>query len=216
MTQSNKLVLVHAAIGVAAMLAGLFGLDRIVAEYVHGSGYERLWIFNQGTVLLDTATGKEISKFLIGLLLTGCALGLLVSARTRVLGWSTLFVGLVQLLGTLVTGISKNFFDRLRPFQLLQSGDWSHEWFVDGSAFPSGHAGFYFGLFMPLAYLFPRWRWPLLLTPWFVAIARVNANDHFVSDIAASIVVVGALTLLFAKLTKRRAAARSSAPLPTP
>jgi len=214
MTQSNKLVVVHVAIGVAAMLAGLLGLDRIVAESVHSSGYERMWIFTQGTLLLDTVTGKEISKFLIGLLLMGCAFGLLVPKRTRILGWSTLFVGLVQLLGTLVTGVSKNFFDRLRPFQLLQSGDWNHEWFVDGSAFPSGHAGFYFGLFMPLAYLFPRWRWPLLLTPWFIAIARVDANDHFISDVAASIALVGVLTLIFAKLAKRRAAAGSSAPLP--
>jgi hypothetical protein len=40
---------------------------------------------------------------------------------------------------------------------------------------------------MLLAYLFPRWRWPLMLVPWFIATARVNANDHFISDVAASI-----------------------------
>lgn len=64
--------------------------------------------------------------------------------------------------------------------------------------------GILFGLFMPLAYLFPRWRWPLMLTPWFIAVARINANDHFISDVAASIVLVGVITLILAGLTKQR------------
>lgn len=204
MTRSEKFIILHIAVGATLLIAGLLGLDRTTAEYLHRSGLENLWIFSAGTSLLDTITGKEMSKFLIGLALSGCALVLMAPSRTRALGWSILFVGLVQLLGTLLTGVSKNFFDRLRPFQLLESGDWGHAWFVDGTAFPSGHAGFYFGLFMPLAYLFPRWRWPLMLTPWFIAIARVNANDHFVSDVAASIVFVGALTLILAKMTKQR------------
>ena len=204
MTRSEKLIALHIAIGAVLLVAGLLGLDRATAEYLHGSGHEGLWIFNAGTSLLNTISGKEISKFLIGFVLSGCALVLMAFSRTRALGWSALFVGLVQLLGTLLTGVSKNVFGRLRPFQLLESGDWSNVWFVGGSAFPSGHAGFYFGLFMPLAYLFPRWHWPLMLAPWFIAIARVNANDHFVSDVAASIIFVGALTLILAKMTKQR------------
>ena len=107
-------------------------------------------------------------------------------------------------MATLVTGVAKNLFGRLRPFQVLESGDWTHAWFVNGNSFPSGHAGYYFGLFLPLAWLFPRWRWPLLLAPWFIAIARINANDHFVSDVAASMLVVGLLTLLAARLTQQR------------
>jgi membrane-associated phospholipid phosphatase len=210
MTKSDKLIVFHVIIAVALTLAGLFGLDRVVAEYLHSSAYEGLPIFVNGTAFLDIVTGKEISKFLVGSLLMGCALVLLISARTRALAWSAMFVGLVQILGTLLTGVSKNVFGRLRPFQLIESGDWPHGWFVGGSAFPSGHAGFYFGLFMPLAYLFPRWQWPLMLVPWFIAIARVNANDHFISDIAASIVTVGLLTLLIARLTKHRMAPNNS------
>jgi membrane-associated phospholipid phosphatase len=204
MTRSEKLIALHITVGAALLIVGLLALDRTAAEYLHRSGHEGLWIFNAGTSLLDTITGKEISKFLIGFILLGGSLVLMISSRTRTLGWSVLFVGLVQLLGTLLTGVSKNAFGRLRPFQLLESGDWSNAWFVGGSAFPSGHAGFYFGLFMPLAYLFPRWRWPPMLTPWFIAIARVNANDHFISDVAASIAFVGVLTLILAKVTKQR------------
>lgn len=204
MTQRNRLLVVHVAIGVVLMLIGLAGLDGAAAEYLRASGYEGLRIFNAGTVFLDTATGKEVSKFLIGLVLVGSALVLTIPSRTKSIAWSVLFVGLVQLLGTLVTGVSKNLFARLRPFELLKSGDWGTEWFVDGNSFPSGHAGFYFGLFLPLAFLFPRWRWPLLLVPWFIAIARVNANDHFISDVGASIAIVAALTMLLAWLMRRK------------
>ncbi len=203
MTTPDRFIALHILLGSVLVVAGLLGLDQATAEYLHASGLQGLWVFNQGTVLLDTVSGKDLSKFLIGLVLTSAACALLTREKTRALGRSVLFVGTVQLLSTLIAGVSKNAFGRMRPFQLLESGDWVHAWFAGGSSFPSGHAGFYFGLCMPLAYLFPKWRWPLLLIPWFIAVARVNANDHFVSDVAASIVLAGALTMIFAKLTIR-------------
>jgi membrane-associated phospholipid phosphatase len=204
MTNSNRLIVWHIVVAGALLGAGLLGLDRLVAEWVRGTGMERLWVFDAGTSVLDLITSKDVSKFLIGLLISGCAVALMLAAKTRSIGRSLLFVGSVQLLATLIAGVSKNAFDRLRPFQVLQNGDWSHVWFVDGSSFPSGHTAFYFGLFMPLACLYPRWRWPLMMIPWFIAIARVNANDHFVSDVAASIMLVGGLTFAFAWLTRRQ------------
>jgi hypothetical protein len=58
MTKSEKFIALHVIIGAALLLAGLLGLDRIVAEYLHSSGHEGLWIFNEGTSFLDAATGK--------------------------------------------------------------------------------------------------------------------------------------------------------------
>jgi membrane-associated phospholipid phosphatase len=204
MTKSQALLVAHMGIGVLLALIGLAGLDGLTAGVLRASGYEGLQLFTVGTVLLDTITGKDLSKFLVGLLLVISAVLLRIPARTKRISWCVLFVGVVQLLGTLVCGVSKNFFGRLRPYELLKSGDWGQEWFVDGSSFPSGHAGFYFGLFLPLAFLFPRWRWPLLLAPWFIAIARVNANHHFISDVGASIAIVAALTWMIAWLMRNR------------
>ena len=204
MSKVDRFVWLQVAIGGALLVAGLLGLDRLIAESLRATGQEGLWVLQKGTVLLDTVSGKDVSKFLVGLLLTIAALAMLTVPRSRYAGRRTLFVGLGQLSGTLVTGVSKNVFGRLRPFELLQSGDWSHAWFVGGTAFPSGHAGFYFGLFLPLASLFPRWRWPLMLAPWFIAVARVNANHHFVSDVGASIVIVGLLVLLLGRLVLPR------------
>ncbi len=204
MSPNRRFVVVQIVLAVALTCLGLLGLDWVVAEYLRTSGWEGLAFFLRGTELLDFVTGKDLSKFLIGLLLSACAGGLLLAARTKALGRSLLYVGIVQLLTTLVAGVSKNAFGRLRPFELLQSGDWSHAWFVGGSAFPSGHAGFYFGLIMPLAYAFPRLRWPLAIVSWFIVVARVNANHHFISDVAASVVLAGALTLSFAPLVDRQ------------
>lgn len=204
MTTRERFFVLHIAVAAALVCLGLLGFDRLVAAHQHAWGYEGLPFFLQGTGVLDIVTGKELSKFLIGLLLAVGGLALRrLSTKARDVAQRALFVGSVQLSSTLVLGVSKNLFGRLRPFELLQSGDWAHAWFASGSSFPSGHAAFYFGLFMPLAYLFPRFRWPLLLIPWFIVIARVNANHHFVSDVAASIVVVGLLTLLFARLMLR-------------
>lgn len=204
MTRSDKFIAIHVVAGAVLLCAGLLGTDRVIAEALRSSGQEAIGLFISGTVFLDTATGKEVSKFLVGFVLMGLGAVLLFLARTRNAGRNLLFVGLVQFCATLVAGVTKNAFGRLRPFQVLENGDWAHAWFVGGNSFPSGHTAFYFGLFMPLAYLFPRWRWPLMLVPWFIAVARVDANDHFLSDVAVSIVLSGALTWVFATWLSRR------------
>jgi membrane-associated phospholipid phosphatase len=205
MSRQARFMLGHVIAGSVLALLGLLGLDQSLAVGLHGSAYEDLWFFRAGTTLLDTITAKEASKFLLGLVLLACAGALFIAARTRALARGTLFVGVVQLLSTLVAGVSKNLFGRLRPFELLQSGDWSHAWLVGGNSFPSGHAGYYFGLFLPLAFLFPRWRWPLMVVPWFIAVARIDANHHFISDVGVSIVMVAALVLAVSRMAPPRA-----------
>jgi membrane-associated phospholipid phosphatase len=75
-------------------------------------------------------------------------------------------------------------------------------WFVGGSSFPSGHTAFYFGLFLPLAWLFPRHHTAWMFVPVFIALARINANDHYLADVCTSIVLCCLLTLAFARLLR--------------
>lgn len=192
----NKTGLLTLAAAAAAftLLAILF-LDQPLAEFIRASGCEDLALFRQGTALLDLVTGKEVSKFLPGSALIGVGLALVAVARSRPQGVSLLFIGLVQFLSTLACGVSKILFSRLRPYELLDSGAWDQAWWAEGNSFPSGHLGFYLGLFLPLACLFPRWRWPLLTVPLFIALARVGVNDHFLSDVAASTSMVALIAL---------------------
>lgn len=187
--------LTFAAIAAVLTLLAIPLVDRPLAEFIRTSGCEDAALFSQGIALLDLISGKEISKFLLGAVVSGAGLALVVSARARPHGISLLFVGLVQFLSTLLCGVSKNLFGRLRPEELLTSGTWDQAWWAEGSSFPSGHVGFYLGLFLPLAALFPRWRALLLGVPLFVATARIGVNDHFLSDVTASMAVVTLITL---------------------
>ena len=41
----------HLAVSTILMIAGLLGLDRLVAVYFHESGHQGAWLFVQGTIL---------------------------------------------------------------------------------------------------------------------------------------------------------------------
>jgi membrane-associated phospholipid phosphatase len=104
------------------------------------------------------------------------------------------------LLSRVISGTLKNVFERVRPIEAIRT-EARGDFFVDGgSAFPSGHSAFYFGLFFPLALLFPRLRWPLLVCAAVAALARVFEVDHYLSDILGSALVATVLTFALAKL----------------
>jgi membrane-associated phospholipid phosphatase len=92
----------------------------------------------------------------------------------------------------------KNVFQRLRPYEAIEAGDWDSKFFGGhGSSFPSGHSAHFWGLFFPLLFLFPRYRLPLLIIPVFISIARIGVNDHWCSDVIASAALAALMTLLF-------------------
>lgn len=194
---------IFTAVTALMTLVAIAFLDRPLAEYIRTSGWESAWIFPAGTTLLDTVSGKNLYKFLPGLALAIIGAPMLIPVRIRHHGAALLFVGATHVLSTLICGMSKNLFSRLRPYELLDNGNWDQIWFASGSSFPSGHAGFYFGLFLPLAFLFPRWRWPLLVIPFFVAAARVFGNMHFLSDVTASMAVAALITVAMASALQR-------------
>jgi membrane-associated phospholipid phosphatase len=191
----KKLLLLHLVLGAMLAALGVLYFDRALAELVRHSGVEGAWLFERGTAVLDLVLGREISKFLLGgaLVLAGAAL----SARParRGAGRALLYVGNVQLFATLLTGVLKGVFGRLRPYEVLASGQWDATWFAGGSSFPSGHTGFYFGLVLPVVALWPRRAWPLLALPWFIACARIVGNDHYLGDVGTSIAIAAALAL---------------------
>src|SRR5687767_2006152 len=104
------------AAGLLLAVAGLAGADRFLA----GSDFiadrvDRVW---SGAVsLLDAASGKGISAFLLGAILVVAAL--LAGAFERRPPWSgrLFYVGSVQLLCTAIADFAKPPFGRLRPFQ---------------------------------------------------------------------------------------------------
>lgn len=182
--------------GVAALSIAF--VDHSLARAIEGSALEDNRILQGGTWLLDWITGKEIWRYLLATLLAVPGLALMAKPKHRLLGAMLVFVGLVNALASLVVALAKPVLGRVRPDEVFDNGA-DPGWFVGGSSFPSGHTAFYFGLCLPLAWLFPRWRALWLAIAGFIGVARIDANEHYLADVCTSIALASVLTLLFAR-----------------
>lgn len=202
---NRRLLATVAAIAAVLMAAGLLGLDRPLAEWVRGSGLENATVFVHGLGALDTLSGMHLWFWLAGSAALAIGVAGFLARRERCWPRALVAAALVQFasLATMIAG--KDHFGRLRPHQVLESGDWTHVWFGGGASFPSGHSAFYFGLLLPLAAACPiRWLRALLLAiPLFAVLARIDLAKHFLSDVSASALIAALYALLLATLAKR-------------
>jgi membrane-associated phospholipid phosphatase len=193
-----------AAIAAVAAIAGFLGLDRPLAEWVHSSGIEQARVFSVGLAALDATSGLAI--WLWGIGCVALVVGLIGLALRRADRWPrALIAALLVQFATLETMIlGKDHFGRLRPQEVLSTGDWSHVWYAGGNSFPSGHSAFYFGLLLPLAAACPiRWlRVVLVAIPVYVVAARIDLAKHFLSDVSVSALIAAIYALLLATLLR--------------
>lgn len=202
-------------IALALSVLSIFFLDRPIAAFAQRAGGRESPLLLHGTEWLEIASGFSIHRYFLTYLFVGLGLLLFIWRSTRSAAWILLFVGCTHIVIRLTAGTLKNVFHRLRPFEVIQAGDWDWKFFGDhGSSFPSGHAAHFWGLFFPLAFLFPRYRWPLLVLPVFISIARVGVNDHWTSDVLASAAIAALLTLAFSWLFRMKPAAAPSPDAP--
>jgi membrane-associated phospholipid phosphatase len=185
-------------IAAALTLLGIFLVDQPVAAFVQRAGGRQSFVLQQGTSWLELASGYEIAKYFLSYVLLAAGALLFIARSTRPAGWIFLFIGCSHFVTRVTAGVLKNVFDRLRPFEVIQAGDWDWKFFTGhGNSFPSGHSAQFWGLFFPLAFLFPRLRLPLLIVPVFISIARVGVNDHWCSDVIASAGLAALFTWIF-------------------
>jgi len=194
-----------AAVALVLAFISALAFDRGLAEAVRHSGIESAAVIVRVREAFDVLTGSflarsygGIGQMLLGATLIAIGLVWLLARRTNFTARALMFTGLVQICTIEAGSFLKGVFGRLRPFQLLEHNDWSHVWFAGGNSFPSGHVAFFWGLFLPLAYLYPKYRVPLLVVPVFIAFARIDENVHFLSDVLGSIALAAFVTLLAA------------------
>lgn len=202
----NRRFLAIVAVVFALLCAiGLAGADRPIAEWVHAGGFENARVFAEPLAALDFVSGMHVWYWLAGCVVL--AIGLVALFYKHHARWPKILVAaaLVQFatIGSMIAG--KNLFGRLRPEQVLKSGDWTHVWFAGGGSFPSGHGAFYFGLLLPLAAACPqRWQRALLLAiPVFAIAARIDLAKHFLSDVSMSATLTALYALALATLARR-------------
>jgi membrane-associated phospholipid phosphatase len=185
-------------VSLALTLLCVFFVDQPVAAFVQKVDGRSCAILLKGTSFLEVISGFPLGKYALtyGLLTSG--LILLAWKSTRSAARMLLFIGSAQCATRLIAGTLKTVFERLRPFEVIQAGDWDWKFFGGhGNSFPSGHSAHFWGLYFPLVYLFPRYRLPLAIIPLFISVARVGVNDHWCSDVIGSIAIAAAVTLLF-------------------
>jgi membrane-associated phospholipid phosphatase len=185
-------------VSLALTLLAIFFFDQPMAAFVQKTGGRSSVILQQGTWFLEVISGFPIARFALSYALLGAGLVLSFWNSTRSAAWMLLFIGCAQFVTRIAAGTLKGVFERLRPFEVIAAGDWDWKFFGGhGNSFPSGHGAHFWGLFFPLAFLFPRYRIPLLIIPLFISVARVGVNDHWCSDVLASIAIAAAVTLFF-------------------
>ena len=195
----NKRQIVYSIlVALALTLLSIFLFDQPIAAFVQKVDGRSSVILQQGTTFLEVISGYPINRYALTYALLAAAAILFVWKSTRAAAWMLLFIGVAQIVTRLTAGTLKNVFNRLRPFEVIEAGNWDWNFFGDrGSSFPSGHAALFWGLFFPLAFLFPRYRIPFLVIPLFISVARVGVNDHWCSDVIASAAIAAVITLLF-------------------
>lgn len=189
-------------LGLILTAGGILGLDRAIAAWT-ATLPKADTVWDGGTALLDMVVLKDVSNFLLGFVLLLAAGVLLLLRSTRDMGWPLLYVGAVQFASTIAADLAKPQFGRLRPFEAGGNPGAADTWFVNANSFPSGHAAFYAGLFLPLMLVFPRWTPVLAIPPLFIAAARVAEHDHYLSDVTASITLAALMAIAFRLILDR-------------
>ena len=186
------------ALALALTLLSIFFFDQPIATFVQRVGGRSSVILQQGTSFLEVISGFPIARYALTYALLTAGLILSFWTSTRSAAWMLLFIACAQFVTRIAAGTLKGVFERLRPFEVIQAGDWDWKFFSgQGNSFPSGHGAYFWGLFFPVTFLFPRYRIPFLIIPLFISVARVGVNDHWCSDVLGSIAIAAAVTLFF-------------------
>jgi membrane-associated phospholipid phosphatase len=198
---TNGFFITLSAFFLTIIIISIFFIDRSLAIFIRNNLGSINETITPAILFIETAFGFTISKYLFGFI--AILVGLIFYTRNRNFNTAKLFffVGLTHIASRLTAGILKNLFLRVRPYEYLNSGDSTKDFFSEGSSFPSAHTAHFFGLFLPILTLYPKYKW-LLILPVFVALSRIIANDHYLSDVAAGIYISILFTWLFVKVFK--------------
>ncbi|MBL7697109.1 MAG: phosphatase PAP2 family protein [Chitinophagaceae bacterium] len=203
-TSGNRIIVTIFIMLITLTLASVAGIDKPLAVYAENNLKSLDTAIEPVILYLETIFGFGISKYLFGFVAVAVGLAAYLFKRPDV-SRIFLFIGLTHIITRVVAGVLKNAFLRPRPFEWLDGND--SGFFSVGNSFPSGHAAHFFGLLLPIVFLYRRFAWMLVL-PVFVSLSRIIANDHYLSDVLASVAIAVLFTWIFARLFKIRTLVR--------
>jgi membrane-associated phospholipid phosphatase len=196
---------------ILAIVFSYFFIDRAVAEYFieHSKTFTHIG----KTISISGESHWYIGAGILGYLFFKYI------RKNRLFEQRFLFLFYINIFSGLISVILKWTFGRVRPWGLKHGGDeygfllfqnFDLTFFekmklhfatlIESpgtyASFPSGHTTTIFAVAMYMAILFPKFRFALFALALFFASGRVLANDHFISDVLAGI-LVGTLSTLY-------------------
>ena len=128
-------------VSLALTLLSIFFFDQPIADFVQRAGGRSSVILQQGTSYLEVISGFPIARYALTYALLTASLILSFWKSTRSAAWMLLFIACSQFATRLTAGTLKGVFERLRPFEVLQAGNWDWKFFSGhGNSFPSATA----------------------------------------------------------------------------
>lgn len=187
----------------SACLICIFFVDQPLAFFVGNRLPAVQPFFNTLTGYAEIASCFPVSKYLPGFVFLAIGAVVFLFDRSILRAKLFFFLALTFMFSRFAAGLLKNVFERTRPFDLFERGQLGQTFFLDGgSSFPSGHTAHFWGLFLPFIFLFPKYRIPLLIVPVIIGLGRVIVNDHYPSDVLASVYIAFFFTFVLAKAMK--------------
>ena len=183
-------------VGLAGMVAGFAGLDRVLAA----AKFDQIGpVLNEAVAWLDLIFWKGRADYAaVGVMLIAAPVVARLAGPRHARLWAGAAIS-AALSIALSHGL-KPVFGRFRPFQAQEVLGQPDLWFAGGTSFPSGHAGFYAGLFLPLALFWPKLAPLILVVPLLVVAQRVTMDFHYLSDVSAGVALAALLTLSVSRI----------------
>jgi len=205
------LLLLAAVTAAALCLLSIAFIDGPLAIALSSVPRDSARIIQRIVGMFEVSFAFAISPYLYGAVVIVAGLVTVRLKKRSLLPWALLFLGLSHVTARFVADILKPPFSRLRPFEAIGSDGWHDTFFAPiGNSFPSGHAVHFWSLFFPLAVLFPRYQLPLLVLPVLISAARIAVNDHYLSDILASIALAAIVSWAYAIAVLERGVRRAA------
>ncbi|MBA3395249.1 MAG: phosphatase PAP2 family protein [Deltaproteobacteria bacterium] len=181
---------------VSAVLAAIcvVAIDRPLALWIVEFEPSTLW--DRGIEVLEWTVGLPVLRLFSSVALVAGMLVVMAVPRWRVHAPVWMLMAGTHVVCRFLSFHIKGATGRLRPNEWMAHGGDGTFW-RDGIGFPSGHVVLFASIVIPLAVVAPRTR-PLLAIVGFVMAARMAVNEHWASDVIASITLVALVAWMLA------------------
>jgi membrane-associated phospholipid phosphatase len=187
--RSKKVIYLNIAFVLLLFLSVAF-IDKPLASFIATYLAFAKSFFYSYTHFWDTYS-SHILLVLVSCLVLG--LLLLLGKKTKQWSFILLTIFFVHIAASMITNIMKSEFKRARPEVYLNTKEHAKDFYNSQTkdySFPSSHTSFYLSLFLPIALVFRKYAVLLMVLPGIIIMGRVVLNEHYLSDVLCSILLV--------------------------